>query len=83
MTAFLFNGSISYAHCCDAELLVLKNYQDRIERKKTIRNVTGIVGFFCWPLWIVTGVEHSKVSRLKRDAVAAEVAYRSCMDQHR
>ena len=78
--ALLTVGTISHAKC-DREYDDLKTKQSRVSKKKTIRNVSGIIGIFCWPVWGLTGYEAIKVSQLKRDVRNAENTYRNCMAQ--
>ena len=75
----LFSASaISYARC-DKEFADWKEKQIKLSKKKDLRNVSGLVGFVFYPLWIVTGVSYSKAKRLKKEVAIAEQRYHSCM----
>ncbi len=81
IATLLLASTASFAAKCDREYDDLKSKQARVSSKKTIRNVSGIIGIFFWPVWIVTGVEAVKVSSAKKEVRNAEANYRNCMAQ--
>jgi hypothetical protein len=79
LAGVLLSSTVSFARC-DREFQVWKEKQGRLEDKKTVRNVSGVVGIFFWPAWIVTGVTHRNASRMKKDVAHAEMVYQNCMN---
>jgi hypothetical protein len=60
ISSLLLASSLSYARC-ELEFNDLSSKQARLSGKKTARNVSAVVGIFCYPVWIFTGYEAIKV----------------------